>query len=88
MLKEMFSIWPLKTLWVKGQLTVSNLYCVLQADISPDYTVDLDLGCGVRGALGSQHKHKIFVSTYLGYGTNEARTRYYQHLLKTHLANR
>ena len=51
-------------------------------------TVDVNLGCGLGGTLGNQHKYKVFVSTYLGYGTNQARNRYYQQLLKAHLEKR
>jgi len=48
--------------------------------------MDINLGCGM--SEGNQHKHRIFVSTYLGYGSNQARLRYYQQLLKLHLKNR
>lgn len=51
-------------------------------------TVDVNLGCGLGTAHSNQHKHRVFVSTYLGYGTNEARGRYYRQLLKEHLAKR
>ena len=50
--------------------------------------VEVNLGCGLGSAHGSQHKHRVFVSTYLGYGTNEARTRYYRQLLREHLDKR
>ena len=36
--------------------------------------VDVDLSCG----MNTRHKHKLFVTTYLGFGANEARKRYMQ----------
>ena len=36
--------------------------------------VDVDLSCG----MNTRHKHKLFVTTYLGFGANEARRRYVQ----------
>ena len=36
--------------------------------------VDVDLSCGVD----THHKHQLFVTTYLGFGANEARRRYIQ----------
>ena len=60
----------------------------LQAEVPADSTVEVNLGCGHGGSSGGQHKHRVFVSTYLGYGTNQARTRYYQQLLAAHLEKR
>lgn len=56
--------------------------------MSPDATVDINLGCGLDGVADGQHKHRVFVSTYLGYGSNEARTRYFRQLLWDHLERR
>lgn len=44
-------------------------------------TVDINLGCGIQD---SQHKHRVFITSYLGYGTNEARRRYYKMLAQQH----
>ena len=45
----------------------------------------MNLGCGIHD---DQHKHRVHVSTYLGYGTNEARARYYHLLVKQHMEER
>lgn len=78
---------PSLSLLSSPSLTYLSLH-LTQIDISPELTVDINLGCGVGSPAGSQHKHRIFVGTYLGYGANEARTRYYQHLLREHLRTR
>ena len=53
----------------------------MQADAPPGNTVDINLGCGIHD---DQHKHKVYVNTYLGYGTNEARRRYHRLLRQQH----
>lgn len=50
--------------------------------------MEVNLGCGLGGVHSAQHKHRVLVNTYLGYGTNEARSRYYKQLLKAHLEKR
>ena len=60
----------------------------LQVEVPVNSTVDINLGCTPEGHGESYHKHKVFVSTYLGYGSNEARDRYYRLLLREHLEKR
>ncbi|KAL5471525.1 hypothetical protein EMCRGX_G029648 [Ephydatia muelleri] len=43
------------------------------AEVSPSNTLELDLGCGFHG---NSHKHRIFLATYLGFGTNEIWRKY------------
>lgn len=53
-----------------------------QVEVPQESVVEIDLGCGVDE---SQHTHRVFVSTYLGYGSNEVQGRYYRRLLRAHL---
>jgi hypothetical protein len=38
-------------------------------DTPASQTVDINLGCGVQD---SRHKHRVYINTYLGFGSNEA----------------
>lgn len=49
------------------------------ADVSPSNTLELDLGCGFHGNL---HKHRVFLATYLGYGSNEIWRKYQKSLVE------
>ena len=69
-------------------LTLSLTSLPPQVEVPSESLVEVNLGCGLGTAHGTQHKHRVFVSTYLGYGTNEARARYYRQLLKEHLEKR
>ncbi|XP_065882910.1 ectonucleoside triphosphate diphosphohydrolase 7-like isoform X2 [Dysidea avara] len=54
----------------------------MDEDILPCRVVDINLGCGIKNHL---HKHRVYVTTFLGYGANEALRLYMQrHKLRHH----
>lgn len=61
--------------------------CSVQVDVTglTDNIVEINLGCGIRD---NQHKHRVYTNTYLGYGTNEARSKYYKSVVEQHIADR
>lgn len=55
-----------------------------QVEFSSENVVEINLGCG---AHDNQHKHRVYSRTYLGYGSNTARSKYYNSLLRQRLKN-
>ena len=47
--------------------------------------VEVNLGCRDRD---SKHRYRIFVTTFLGYGANEAIARYHRHVLLSQLTSK
>ena len=61
-----------------GRLNITHHIIIpLQVDTPASHTVDINLGCGV---LDSKHKHRVYIDTYLGFGSNEA-IRLYRKLI-------
>ncbi|XP_064382622.1 ectonucleoside triphosphate diphosphohydrolase 7-like [Halichondria panicea] len=50
-----------------------------QIEVHNDKIVEINLGCGL---LDNEHKHRVYSMTYLGYGSNTVRTKYYTSLAK------
>lgn len=42
-------------------------------DVPSCRVVEINLGCGIKDQL---HKHRVYVTTFLGYGANEALRMY------------
>ena len=55
----------------------------MQIEAPQSNVVDISLGCGLPD---SQHRHRVYVDTYLGYGANEARNRYITHIVQQYLS--
>lgn len=53
---------------------------VLQVETPASQTVDINLGCGVED---TRHKHRVYINTYLGFGSNEALRLYRRQLINT-----
>jgi len=62
--------------------THTHTYIYTKVEAPSANTVDINLGCGIHD---NHHKHRVYVNTYLGYGTNEARRRYHRLLREQHL---
>lgn len=53
----------------------------LNVEAPASHSVDINLGCGVQD---SRHKHRVYVNTYLGFGSNKAIKQYHKQLFQTH----
>ncbi len=53
-------------------------HCVLQEDVAKNLLAEFNLGC--QGS-DVEHKYRIYVATFLGFGGNSARRRYEESLI-------
>lgn len=69
--------------WHSNSIPETHLH--YQVEVNQDEVVDINLGCGLSD---SHHRHRVFVGTYLGYGSNVAMSRYREELVQQYNTSR